>query len=149
MASLDEKAVRDRLREIELDMSDLAEERRRLIEALDLKQLWLYGSRDGGDDPDAPDLSLPMKAIPEAHMGLGGPAPRTRVEAALRVMGLEPDREWTAPDLAVELVRLGWMGTAEGELESLGAQLGRLAKDRRIHRPRRGAYRLTPPDGDA
>ena len=90
---------------------------------------------------------LPMVAVPEAHLGLDGPEPESKAEAALRVLGSESDRSWSAQQVADVMVQRGWIEEAEGELASLASTLSRLHAERKIHRPSRGQYQLGTPNG--
>lgn len=145
VSSLDESQVVARLSEIDRTVDELEAERGLLRQALDLKRKWATrGEQADATAPDEPDTTRPMVAVPEAHLGLDGPAPAGKAAAALRILGSQPGREWSARDVATEMVRLGWMADTQKDLESLASTLSRLAKDRKVHRPRRGAYRLTP-----
>jgi hypothetical protein len=145
--TLDETQVKSRLDDIDRAVESLEAERSLLNQALDLKHRWAVrgDKRLAADDEDI-DTSRPMLPVPEAHLGLDGPAPTGKSDAALRVLASRPDRDWAAKDVAAEVVRLGWMEDTARDHDSLASTLSRLAKDRRIHRPRRGVYRLAPPE---
>jgi hypothetical protein len=143
--ALDEGQVKSRLDDIDRAVEGLEAERSLLRQALDLKHRWAArGDRPLPAEVDDIDTSRPMLPVPEAHLGLEGPVPTGKSEAALRVLGSSPDREWAAKEVAAELVRLGWMEDTARDHDSLASTLSRLAKDRKIHRPRRGLYRLAP-----
>lgn len=92
-----------------------------------------------------PGQGLGMQAVPEAHMGLGGPLPSSKAEAALRVLGSEPDRAWSPGEVAEAMAGLGWISSPEKELASVNSTLSRLHGERKIFRPNRGRYQLAPP----
>lgn len=83
--------------------------------------------------------------VPGAHLGLGGRAPRSKAEAAVRVLGSDPQRNWTTPEAGRKMVELGWMNDTENDFASLASTLSRLVAEGKIFRPERGAYRFLPP----
>jgi hypothetical protein len=87
-----------------------------------------------------------MVPVPEAHLGLDGPPPQSKAEAALRVLGSGADRSWSAPEVAAVMAELAWIGDVGDELASLASTLSRLHAERKIHRPSRGQYQLSPPN---
>ena len=87
-----------------------------------------------------------MIAVPEAHLGLDGPAPQSKAAAALRVLGSESNRSWSAQEVAGVMVGRGWMD--DGDLASLASTLSRLHAERKIYRPSRGKYQLSSPNGN-
>jgi hypothetical protein len=147
--ALDDHQVEARLVEINAAIDELEAERSLLTQALTLQRQWRARAEiDPSEETDEPKLTSPMVPVPEAHRGLGGPAPTGKVEAALRVLGAHGDRDWTARAIGDKLVSLGWMEDTEKDYDSLASTMSRLAKERKIHRPRRGVYRLRP-SGDA
>jgi hypothetical protein len=96
--------------------------------------------------PDRASQEEPvLKAVPEAHLGLDGPPPQSKAEAAVRVLASDPSRSWSIPDVGREMVGQGWMTDSESDLASLASTLSRLVSDGKIFRPQRGFYRLGPP----
>lgn len=93
---------------------------------------------------DPPTEAREMVPVPEAHLGLDGPAPSSKAEAVLRVLGSESNRPWSTPEVAAVMVGRGWAEDPESELASLAATLSRLHAERKIHRPARGKYQLSP-----
>jgi hypothetical protein len=86
-----------------------------------------------------------MEAVPEAHMGLGPPAPQSKAEGAIRVLASEPERFWTTREVVTTMVEVGWLGDIESNIASMASALSRLHAEKKIFRPRRGRYRLAPP----
>jgi len=93
---------------------------------------------------DQPIEAREMVPTPEAHLGLGGPTPQSKAEATLRILGSESNRPWSAPEVAAVMVDMGWAEDPERELASLASTLSRLHAERKIHRPARGKYQLSP-----
>jgi hypothetical protein len=81
-----------------------------------------------------------MRPIPAVHYGLSGPAPADLVEAVLRTMGEEPDREWKADDVRVR-IPAGWPNGSPHEVQ---LALSALARSLRVWQTDHG-YRITPP----
>jgi hypothetical protein len=99
--------------------------------------------------PPHPQKALPMQAVPvpEAHLGLGGPPPQSKAEAAVRVLATAPNKFWTTPDISQVMISCGWMDDSDAERASLTSALSRLVSERKIFRPTRGNYQLAPPAG--
>lgn len=137
--SLDSSAIGEHLERIDAEIAALQSERGWLLEGLEFKHRW-DEAQSGG-----PNAAPPPRAVPEAHFPLdGGPPIRTKTEGLLRVMGSDPHREWTTPDIAEIMIKKGWMDDSEGDHASLTSTLSRLVGESRIHRPQRGRYRLAP-----
>jgi hypothetical protein len=138
--SLDVAAVEERLRQIEFEIETLGSERDWLMEGLTFKQRW--SKAHSAETPSPPA----RRAVPEAHFPLdGGPPIQNKTEGLLRVLGSDPDREWTAAEISSEMIPRGWMDDSSGDMATLMATLSRLVAEGRIHRPQRGRYRLSPP----
>lgn len=104
----------------------------------------------GGFAPLSLDLSewneVPeMQVVPEAHFGLGDPAPRSKTEAAVRVLASDPSRRWSTPEVGQAMIAAGWMEDSDSDLASLASALSRLVAERKIFRPQRGQYQLARP----
>ncbi len=99
--------------------------------------------------PNKDDEATPghlIAPVPEAHLGLDGPPPRSKAEAVLRVLGSAPNREWSAENVGRLMVARNWMTDSDRDSASLGAILSRLHADGKIFRPQRGRYQLAPPE---
>lgn len=96
---------------------------------------------------DLPRDELPddYQPVPEAHLGLGGPRPRSKAEGALRVLGTAPGRAWSPAEVAQVMAEAGWVVETPKELASITSTLSRLHGERKIFRPHRGRYQLAPP----
>jgi hypothetical protein len=137
----DPQAALARVREIEGQIAALGEEQGRLEAAIRFKENWEDAH------PDIAQSRRRMRAVPEAHIPLDSDIPvRGKTDAALRVLGSDPDREWNGIEIGDQLIKRGWMEDSEGEYASLLSTLSRLYSEGRVHRPYRGHYRLSPPD---
>ena len=85
-----------------------------------------------------------LQAVPEAHLGLDGPPPQSKAEAAIRVLGSDPSRRWTTPHVGEVMVDQGWMANSDSDFASLAATLSRLVSEGKIFRPQRGQYQFAP-----
>jgi hypothetical protein len=145
--SLEPPAVLARIQQIGHQIEQLTEERHRWEAALDFKKKWDESHLDRDQGSKAKRSG---QAVPQAHLPLdGGPPIQGKTDGALRVLGSDPNREWNAFEIGEELVRRGLMEDNEGEYASLASTLSRLYSEGKIHRPYRGHYRLSPPDGEA
>jgi hypothetical protein len=81
-----------------------------------------------------------MQPIPAVHLGRIGPPPQDLVEATLRTMGEEPDREWNAIDVRASIPP-EW---PTGSTHQVQLALGSLSRSLQIWQTESG-YRITPP----
>lgn len=84
-----------------------------------------------------------MRPIPEIHLGMGGPAPLSLEQAALRAMGEDPGRDWT-PDEIRDRIPDGW---PNGSVDQVREAMERLARGHMIWDGDTG-YRVAPPSGE-
>jgi hypothetical protein len=83
-----------------------------------------------------------MRPIPDIHLALAGPAPRTLEQSVLRAMGEKPmDHEWRSDEVLATIPE-GW---PTADVESIDAALERLVRWHMIWDGESG-YRVAPPD---
>jgi hypothetical protein len=82
-----------------------------------------------------------MRPIPDIHLALAGPAPRTLEQSVLRTMGEKPmDYEWQ-PDEVLAMIPAGW---PTSDSQHIDAALERMVRWHMIWDGERG-YRVAPP----
>jgi hypothetical protein len=82
-----------------------------------------------------------MRPIPDIHLALAGPAPRTLEQSVLRTMGEKPmDYEWQ-PDEVLAMIPAGW---PTGDFQHIDAALERMVRWHMIW-DGEGGYRVAPP----
>jgi hypothetical protein len=141
--AVDQAGLVARIEEIEGQIAALMDEGRRLHAALDFKEKWDKANLESSQHSAVPPR---MQAVPEAHVPLDSDVPvQGKTDAALRVLGSDPHREWPIADIAHELITRGWMENSESDHASLASTLSRLNADGKIYRPQRGRYQLAPP----
>ncbi len=83
-----------------------------------------------------------MRPIPDIHLALAGPAPRTLEQSVLRAMGEKPmDHEWQPAEL-LAMIPEGW---PTGDIQHIDAALERMVRWHMIWDGESG-YRIAPPD---
>lgn len=143
MASLDEDAVHARMEAVMRNIEDLRREYTYLSEALALTRRWRDQQLELDAEGEIQQLPRQMLPVPEAHMQMAADIkPTGKADGILRILGDNPEHEWTTREVFEVLVALGWSPETEADFDSVAATLSRLVKDSRIHRPRRGVYRL-------
>jgi len=143
--SLDDEQVRARIQVLSDEIATRSAEYQWLQRALELKQQWRTAIAQGQlpVEAAAPDAPSAMVAVPDAHFPLdGGPTPRGKTEAVLRVLGSDPQRGFSSQVIRDMLVDRGWMTADEGDYASLLSTLSRMATEHQIYRLARGIYRL-------
>ena len=81
-----------------------------------------------------------MQPIPAIHLGRLGPPPQDLVEAVLRTMGEDPNREWNAIDLRAAIPE-HW---PTGSTHQVQLALGLLSRSLQVWQTDDG-YRIAPP----
>jgi hypothetical protein len=83
-----------------------------------------------------------MRPIPDIHLALAGPVPRTLEQSVLRAMGEKPmDHEWQA-DEVLAVIPEGW---PTGDIQRIDTALERMVRWHMIWDGESG-YRVAPPD---
>jgi hypothetical protein len=156
IVALDETGAEMLLHDLDAQIQALHEKRKWIVDALALKKRWTQAQSPQATAPSNEPSSVPsqprMIPVPDAHIPLDFESPpRGKTAAVLRILGSEPDREWSTQAIRDMMVERDWMTTEDKDYASLMSTLSRMSTDsgsgQMIYRPSRGHYRLSPPTG--